>query len=340
MFEKMTDHFRLKLKEGELNSQHVANMLWACARLSRAPGGDLLRLVERLFLHRGGEFSSQGMSNVLWSMVKIGHTPSDEFLVSFQQHFVDKMAGPRSGSARRGASPQNVANVLYSCVKLGHKPSKEVIFAIFEMADDGLLDSWAEQDVGTLLWACGKLEIRIPPPLLRQIEDFCLRRARKRASERGFSLHDVSLALWGFTQQPKCVIREEVLTSLLERGEECLDRRWSCGGFVSLLWAVSLSRNSGNRGAILVERYEEELLRTASTLSPYDASKLFCSMAFLGMEGQQRLYGILCDKILANMAAYDSSQLQSILNASEALDPFDPFVCKLALKLREALALI
>ena len=119
-----------------------------------------------------------------------------------------------------------------------------------------------------------------------------------------------------------------------------MDRRWSCGGFVSLLWAVSLSRNSGNRGAILVERYEEELLRTASTLSPYDASKLFCSMAFLGMEGQQRLYGILCDKILANMAAYDSSQLQSILNASEALDPFDPFVCKLALKLREALALI
>ena len=97
--------------------------------------------------------------------------------------------------------------------------------------------------------------------------------------------------------------------------------------FVHVVWSLSVRNTGGlNRGAILCHRYREQILESVHTLSGYDASKLFCSMSFLDCMSPE-----ICAKLMKIIAqrihTYDSSQLQSILNASETLDLSNDMGC-------------
>lgn len=167
--------------------------------------------------------------------------------------------------------------------------------------------------MATLLWGCGKLKYSINARLLRKFQSFCLKRSRR------FSLHDISLSLWGFTQQ-QVDPRPEVTQAMYEMSVRHLDKSFHAEAFVHVVWSLSV-RNAGglNRGAILCHRYREQILESVHALSGYDASKLFCSMSFLDCMSPE-----ICAKLMKIIAqrihTYDLSQLQSILNASETLD--------------------
>ena len=301
LFSELMGHFRANL--GECNSQNIANIMVSCARLGRRPDAEVLSLVDRSCAAKMAKFSSQGMSNILWSFVKLDHQPSDEFLESFQRHFGDSV---------RRASPQNVANVVWSFAQIRHAPRDHVMRSIFAKVEASL-DTFSEQDVATLLWGCGKLKYRIPQQLSRKLQGFCLRR------QRHFSLHDVSLSLWGLTQQRE-EIRPEVLQAMFERSMKHLDASFHAEAFVHVVWSLSVRSASGlNRGAVLAERYEAELLDSVDTLSGYDASKLLCSLSFLGCNSPDVCRALVAI-VEARIRSYDVQQLQSILNAVEALD--------------------
>jgi len=301
LFDCLMTHFRLRLSE--CNSQNISNVMVSCARLGKSPGAGLIEVVEVTSARKMHTFSSQGMANMLWSFVKLSHVPSEEFLLSFQKNF---------GATVHKASPQNVANVVWSFAQIQHTPYDSVMSAILDKVETKL-DTFSEQDVATLLWGCGKLKYSINARLLRKFQSFCLKRSRR------FSLHDISLSLWGFTQQ-QVDPRPEVTQAMYEMSVRHLDKSFHAEAFVHVVWSLSV-RNAGglNRGAILCHRYREQILESVHALSGYDASKLFCSMSFLDCMSPE-----ICAKLMKIIAqrihTYDSSQLQSILNASETLD--------------------
>ncbi|QDZ21606.1 FAST kinase-like domain-containing protein [Chloropicon primus] len=299
---ELMDHFRLHISE--CNSQNISNIMVSCARLGKAVDGDLLSRVEQVSSRSMAKFSSQGMSNVLWSFIKLNHRPSQDYLVSFQKHF---------GASIHKASPQNIANVVWSFAQIRYTPYESLMQSLFDKVDSKL-DTFSEQDVATLLWGCGKLKYRIPTALAYKFQTFCLARQRK------FSLHDISLSLWGFTQQPT-EIRPEVLQAMYEASMRHLDRNFHAEAFVHVVWSLSVRSTGGlNRGAVLAERYEGDLLETVQSLSGYDSSKLLCSLSFLGCM-KPEICSSLMRTIESRIHTYDVQQLQSILNAVEALDP-------------------
>ena len=301
LFQELMAHFKLNLKQ--CNSQNISNIMVSCARLGKRPDDELLSLIELNATRKMGKFSSQGMSNVLWSFIKLRWRPTEDFLLSFQKHF---------GAKLQKASPQNVANVVWSFAQIRYMPYENVMESLFESVEKNL-DTFSEQDVATLLWGCGKLRYEIAPSVLRKFQVYCLKRARH------FSLHDISLSLWGFTQQ-SVDIQPEVLQVMYEMSIKHLDASFHTEAFVHLVWSLSVRNTNGlNRGAILVGRYEKQLLETVHTLSGYDASKLFCSLAFLDCMTPD-----ICSKLMKTIESrihcYDESQLQSILNAAETLE--------------------
>jgi len=303
LFQQMADHFRMHLRE--CNAQNVSNIMVSMARMGHRPDRELLSLVE---VHLASEqviskFSCQGLSNVLWSLIKLKRHPGEHFMLSFQKQF-----GAQVGKA----SPQNIANVVWSFAQMRYSPYESVMESLFETVAQKV-DTFSEQDVATLLWGCGKLRYKISDRLLEKFQAYCLKRARH------FSLHDISLTLWGFTQQ-QMEVRPEVLQQMYEMSIKHLDKEFHTEAFVHVVWSLSVRNKVGlNRGAVLVERYEQEILESVHTLSGYDASKLFCSLSFLDC-----MTAGLCEKLVkiieARAHSYDESQLQSILNAADALD--------------------
>ncbi len=303
LFQQLAEHFRVNLRE--CNAQNVSNILISMARMGHCPDRDLLSRVE---VHLSSEevmakFSCQGLSNVLWSLIKLKWAPAEQFMLSFQKQF---------GAQVHKASPQNIANVVWSFAQMRYSPYESVMESLFRVVA-AKLDTFSEQDVATLLWGCGKLRYRISDRLLAKLQSYCLKRARH------FSLHDISLTLWGFTQQ-QLDVQPEVLQAMYEMSIKHLDKAFHTEAFVHVVWSLSVRNKVGlNRGAVLVERYEQQVLESVHTLSGYDASKLFCSLSFLDC-----MTPGLCEKLVkiieARTHSYDESQLQSILNAVDALD--------------------
>lgn len=156
------------------------------------------------------------------------------------------------------------------------------------------------------------------PVLLKKFHAYCLKRSTQ------FSLHDISLSLWGFTQQ-SLDLRPELIQAMYERTMKHLDKEFHPEAFVHVVWALSVRDTEGlNRGALLVKKYEAEVLRRVQDLSGYDASKLYCSMSFMGVLTERPR---ICDKLQSvienRINSYDEGQLQSIINAYEALDLID-----------------
>jgi hypothetical protein len=306
LFAELTNHLKLNLKV--CNSQHISNIMVSCARLGMRPDDELLSMIELVSMQKLSTFSCQGMSNMLWSFVKLNWKPKEEFMLSFQKHF---------GASVQKSSPQNHANVLWSFAQMHYMPYDSVMESLFESVELKL-DTFKEHDIATILWACGKLKYRMSPVLLKKFHAYCLKRSTQ------FSLHDISLSLWGFTQQ-SLDLRPELIQAMYERTMTHLDKEFHPEAFVHVVWALSVRDTEGlNRGALLVEKYEEEVLRRVQDLSGYDASKLYCSMSFMGVLTERpRICNKLQSVIENRINSYDEGQLQSIINAYEALDLLD-----------------
>jgi len=148
---------------GKMNSQGLANVAWACARLEHHPGEDVLReIAEGLEAElRGGvaggggnrrETRPQAVSNTLWAFGQLRYKPERDTLSSLCAN-----AAPLLKKFRA----QELANAMLGLAHVEHDPGAAFFDAAMRAASDELR-SFEGQETSNLLWACARLN-RAPP---------------------------------------------------------------------------------------------------------------------------------------------------------------------------------
>ena len=165
-----------------MNSQGLANVAWACARLNHDPGEDVLAAIaggiERELAaassvggvgggnggarggkHSHGGHSSRGgvrpqaVSNTLWAFGQLKYKPDVVVLASVTHHAQPLLRNFRA---------QELANTLLGLVELEHDPGADFMQATYASARDNLRQ-FEGQETSNLLWCCARLNR--PPPL-------------------------------------------------------------------------------------------------------------------------------------------------------------------------------
>ena len=146
-----------------MNSQGLANVAWACARLEHHPGEDVLReIAEGLEGElRGGvaggggnrrETRPQAVSNTLWAFGQLRYKPDGDTLSSLCAN-----AAPLLKKFRA----QELSNAMLGLAHIEHDPGAAFFDQAMRAASDELR-SFEGQETSNLLWACARLN-RAPP---------------------------------------------------------------------------------------------------------------------------------------------------------------------------------
>jgi hypothetical protein len=147
----------------KMNSQGLANVAWACARLEHHPGEDVLReIAEGLEAElRGGvaggggnrrETRPQAVSNTLWAFGQLRYKPDGDTLSSLCANTTPSLKKFRA---------QELANAMLGLAHVEHDPGAAFFDAAMRAASDELR-SFEGQETSNLLWACARLN-RTPP---------------------------------------------------------------------------------------------------------------------------------------------------------------------------------
>ena len=147
----------------KMNSQGLANVAWACARLEHHPGEDVLReIAEGLEAElRGGvaggggnrrETRPQAVSNTLWAFGQLRYKPDDDTLSSLCSN-----AAPLLKKFRA----QELSNAMLGLAHVEHDPGAAFFDQAMRAASDEMR-SFEGQETSNLLWSCARLG-RAPP---------------------------------------------------------------------------------------------------------------------------------------------------------------------------------
>jgi hypothetical protein len=147
----------------KMNSQGLANVAWACARLEHHPGEDVLReIAEGLEAElRGGvaggggnrrQTRPQAVSNTLWAFGQLRYKPDDDTLSSLCSN-----AAPLLKKFRA----QELSNAMLGLAHVEHDPGAAFFDQAMRAASDEMR-SFEGQETSNLLWSCARLG-RAPP---------------------------------------------------------------------------------------------------------------------------------------------------------------------------------
>ena len=148
---------------GKMNSQGLANVAWACARLEHHPGEEVLReIAEGLEAElRGGvaggggnrrQTRPQAVSNTLWAFGQLRYKPDDDTLSSLCSN-----AAPLLKKFRA----QELSNAMLGLAHVEHDPGAAFFDQAMRAASDEMR-SFEGQETSNLLWSCARLG-RAPP---------------------------------------------------------------------------------------------------------------------------------------------------------------------------------
>jgi hypothetical protein len=146
-----------------MNSQGLANVAWACARLEHHPGEEVLReIAEGLEAElRGGvaggggnrrQTRPQAVSNTLWAFGQLRYKPDDDTLSSLCSN-----AAPLLKKFRA----QELSNAMLGLAHVEHDPGAAFFDQAMRAASDEMR-SFEGQETSNLLWSCARLG-RAPP---------------------------------------------------------------------------------------------------------------------------------------------------------------------------------
>ncbi|MBO9497259.1 DUF1601 domain-containing protein, partial [Thalassotalea sp. G20_0] len=213
-----------KEEKGHFIPQHIANLLWAVAKLvdkglENTP--KLNEVVAALLPHvktkaeskdEKDHFNSQGVANLLWALAKLvgnglglENTPKlNEVVAALLPHVKTKA---ESKDEKDHFNPQEVANLLWAVAKLVDKGLKLKKTTQLKGAVVALLpyvqnkaeskeerSHFNTQGTVNLLWALAKLGEAIEPNLIKSTFDFLVDRISKNPQ---LSQQDISMSLWG-----------------------------------------------------------------------------------------------------------------------------------------------
>ena len=147
----------------KMNSQGLANVAWACARLEHHPGEEVLReIAEGLEAElRGGvaggggnrrQTRPQAVSNTLWAFGQLRYKPDDDTLSSLCSN-----AAPLLKKFRA----QELSNAMLGLAHVEHDPGAAFFDQAMRAASDEMR-SFEGQETSNLLWSCARLG-RAPP---------------------------------------------------------------------------------------------------------------------------------------------------------------------------------
>ena len=146
----------------KMNSQGLANVAWACAKLEHHPADTLLTEIAEGLANelRGGvqstgkarETKSQAVSNTVWAFGQLRFSPGSDLLVSLAASVAPLL---------KKFKAQELSNVLLGFAYLEFDPGA----VFFDQAMRATLDnltSFEGQETSNLLWACARIG-RAPP---------------------------------------------------------------------------------------------------------------------------------------------------------------------------------
>ena len=147
----------------KMNSQGLANVAWACARLEHHPGEEVLReIAEGLEAElRGGvaggggnrrQTRPQAVSNTLWAFGQLRYKPDDDTLSSLCSNAAPLLKNFRA---------QELSNAMLGLAHVEHDPGAAFFDQAMRAASDEMR-SFEGQETSNLLWSCARLG-RAPP---------------------------------------------------------------------------------------------------------------------------------------------------------------------------------
>lgn len=164
-----------------MNSQGLANVAWACARLDHSPGADLLDDITaglereltastnsnsspakdpatkpRGRVAKAREVKPQAVSNMVWALGTLRHRPSDDALAS-----IFHAVGPRLASFRA----QELTNVVLGAAHMEYAPGEAFNASVYD-AVRANHRSFEGQETSNLLWALARIGARAPDELV------------------------------------------------------------------------------------------------------------------------------------------------------------------------------
>lgn len=262
----------------KMNSQGLANVAWACARLEHYPGDQMLTEIAEGIDNelRGGvgagkrETKSQAVSNTVWAFGQLRFSPDGEILHSLcvsvtpllKNFRAQELANTMLGFAHLGFDPgpsffdqamrsvneqlsnfegQETSNLLWACARLGRSPPAEVI--------DGLLEQDASTNLGGMssplnmsqcLWACAKLDRQPPPVYLAAAE-----REIPRCAQR-LNPENVDCVLWALASLG-VPLGQEAMAAMASAAARLGDRM-DAEMLVKTHWAFARMRHRPNPG--------------------------------------------------------------------------------------------
>ena len=141
--------------------QETSNLLWACARLNRAPPSELIDglLEQDAAANLGGMASPLNMSQCLWACARLDRPPPAAYLAAAEREI------PRCATR---LNPENVDCVLWALASLG-VPLREEAMAALTAACARLHDRMDAEMLVKTHWAFARLRHRPPPGDMNRI---------------------------------------------------------------------------------------------------------------------------------------------------------------------------
>jgi hypothetical protein len=163
-----------------MNSQNVANTMYAYAALGRMPGDKTCAALDIAAARVAQDMKPQEVANTVWAYATLGRAPGNYTWSSLET---------AAGRVAPDMIPQDLASTMWGHAKLGKVPRMH-IWAALETTLGRLASRLLPQDVANLFWAYATLGWAPGPSTWAALQAAAVRVARSMTSQ------DVSTVLW------------------------------------------------------------------------------------------------------------------------------------------------
>lgn len=213
-----------------MDSQAIANIMWAFAKLNAKVGDDFLRVmadcVSARLAQSKSAFNSQELVNTVWAFATLAWTPTPNFLQLIEQSAIAIAASP-------GFSPQGTANLMWALAKFGQAVSEALQQAMAESALRHTAE-FTNQGLVNTLWGFAKLGVPVETKVLRALTG----QVRARVDE--LEARDVASIIWALpTLDDTCTKRDPGLDRLIiQRGRDIVSE-FRGHDLLNMLWGMA-----------------------------------------------------------------------------------------------------
>ena len=185
---------RLESIATTMNSQDIANVLWALARLEDKPRPALNAAIAHRAMEIHYTFKAQEIANFLWAHATSRIKPSSELL--------NRMSN-RAVAVSTFFKPQEISNTLWAFATLKIKPARELLQLLVERATMLLRDiqntrEFKPQEISNIFWAFATLKITPASELVHLLIEQAKTLLQDSLYDSGFKPQEIAIFLYSF----------------------------------------------------------------------------------------------------------------------------------------------